>query len=278
MKLLSQIKKDMEFNQNLTSLIEVLKEIAIFQFHVLEGKIKSYDVVFNTLQNLFAVIPEENIQRPLLDISQRTPGVIAVTSDTGLLGPLNMQVMSLALEEVERSQARLIIIGEKGKLYARERNTPYVAFKGIKDEERLVQAFQLRDYIVNEELNQRLGPIKIFYPFATSIMTQRIQSLQLLPFSSTKAEKKSDISDTVMESSLEDIVRYLIYLFLGHRFFEIFGQSRLAEMAARFTHLEESGHKLEDMEKQLRLQYFRQHHELIDRSMRELYAARLAFR
>ena len=279
MKLLSQIKKDLEFNRDLTSLIDVLKDIAIFQYRSMERKIKSYDKIFLVLESLFDIIPEgEDMQHPLLNLAQRAPGVIAVTSETGLLGALNREVMSMAMDEIQAKKARLIIIGEKGKIYAQENNIPFVAFKGIKDEERLAQAMQLRDYIVNEELNHRLGAVKVFYPYATSIMTQRIQGLQLLPFS--KPEKRESLIplEMIIESSLGDIVGYLIYIFLGQKFFEIFGLSRLAEMAARFIHLEESGHKLEQIEKQLRIQYFRQRHELIDRSMRELFAARLAFR
>ncbi len=280
MKLLSQLKQDLEFNRNLASIIEVLKEIAISQYHVMEKRIKSYDEIFSVLAGLFNTIPTdaENIQHPLLNLENRTPGVIAVTSDTGLLGPLNMQVMSIALREVEAHNSRLIIIGEKGKVYAQENKTPFVGFAGIKDETRFSQAMQLRDYIVGEELAKRLGPVKIFYPYATSIMAQRIQSLQLLPPEKSKSTQPMVLSEIIMESSIGDIAGYLIYLLLGQKFYEIFGLSRLAELAARFVHLEESGHKLEDLQKKLQLQYFRQRHELIDRNMRELFAARLVFK
>ena len=278
MKLLSQIKKDLEFNRNLTSLIEVLKEIAISQYHILEKKIKTYDKIFILLESLFSLIPNQNIRHPLVNLAQRRPGVIAITSDTGLLGPLNMQVMTAALNEVQRNQAQLIIVGDKGKIYAQDCNVPFIAFQGIKDEIRFAQAMQLRDYIINEELNHRLGAIDVIYPHAVSLTTQRIYNLQLLPFSKPEKTQIPPPSEIIIESSLGDIAGYLIYLSLGQRFYEIFGLSRLAEMAARFAHLEESKYKLEDMEKQLRLQYFRQRHELIDRNMRELFAARLAFR
>jgi ATP synthase F1 gamma subunit len=278
MKLISQIKKDLEFNRNLSVLVNVLKEIAISQYHILEKKIKTYDRFFLILESLLDIIPQTNIQHPLLNWTRRRPGVIAITSDTGLLGALNMEVMSLALHEAEKSQAKLIIVGQKGRIYAQECGISFVAFDGIKDAVRFAQALQLRDYIVNEVLNQRLGALKVIYPYATSIVAQHIQSLQLLPFSKPEKTKKSiSFSEIIIESHLSDTAGYLVYLFLGQKFFEIFGLSRLAEMAARFVHLEESGHKLEDIEKQLRLQYFRLRHELIDRNMREIYSARLAF-
>jgi F0F1-type ATP synthase gamma subunit len=82
----------------------------------------------------------------------------------------------------------------------------------------------------------------------------------------------------ILESDISAILEYWIYLFLGGKFFQIFQLSRLAELSARFVHLESSKSKIEQLNKELRLQYFRQRHELIDRNMRELFAARLAFK
>ena len=278
MKLISQIKKDLDFNRNLAGLIDVLKEIAIFQYHVMEKKVGVYNKIFDILRELFESVPE-NIQHPFLNAVKGPPCVIAITSDAGLMGALNMQVMSCAIREVETSRAKLIIIGEKGKFYAQDSAIAFVAFEGIKDERRLEQAMQLRDYIINEGLNNRIGAVKVFYPYASSLIAQRIQALQILPMAKPKKEQAQFIEqEIILESLVDNIVTYLVYLFLGQEFYEIFGFSRLAEMAARFVHLEDSGHKLEDIEKQLRLQYFRQRHELIDRSMRELFASRRAFR
>ena len=55
---------------------------------------------------------------------------------------------------------------------------------------------------------------------------------------------------------------------------DIFGMSRLAELAARSVHLEGSSQELQRRGKTLQLRYFRERHEVIDRSMRELFASR----
>lgn len=283
MKLLSQIKKELEFNHNLYNLIEVLKEISIAQYHILEKSIKSFEKISVIIESLFALIDTENSQRSLMiNTGNRAPGVIAITSDTGLLGGLNMEVMNLAIKEIKENQAKLIIVGERGQIYATESNVPFVAFEGIKDETRYPQALKLRDHIINEELGQRLGALKVIYPFPLSIVAQQVRTLQLLPFSKPTrvGTQPSDSipSELIMESSVEDIVGYLVYLLLGHKLNEIFGLARLAELSARFVHLEDSKTKIEQLNKQLRLQYFRQRHEIIDRNIRELFAARLAFR
>lgn len=271
----------MEFNNGLYSLVEVLIAISISQYRILEKKTKSFEKLFGALESFFALIDVDNSSHPLINTAGRVPGVIAVTSDSGLIGGLNVQAMNMAIKEAKATGARLIVIGERGRLYAADSGIPFVSFKGVQDETRLAQSQQLRDYIMEQELSLKLGSLKIIFPRAFSIVSQQVQSLSLLPFSrgSLSAVKGgSSVSlDMILESSTDDIAGYLVYLFLGHKFHEIFGFARLAELSARFVHLENSKTKIDQFNKQLKLQYFRQRHEVIDRNMREIFVARMTF-
>jgi F0F1-type ATP synthase gamma subunit len=105
--------------------------------------------------------------------------------------------------------------------------------------------------------------------------------MTLLPFSLPRQQgslvSPEDLKDIILESYLGDIIEYLVYIWIGQKFYEVFGLSRLAEFAARFVHLEGSHQRLKDMDAKVRLEYFRVRHELIDRNMRELFAARLLY-
>jgi len=281
MRLLSAIKKDLEFNMNLYNLLEVLKEIAIAQYKILEKKLKVFEQVFPALGSMYDMMGMSNIDHPLLKLAGRQPGVVCVTSDAGLLGGLNMSVMSQAIKEAQKNKARLIIIGEKGQMYAQESGLQNVVFKGVKDETRLAQAMELRDYIMQEELNGKLGELKIVYPYAMSIVSQQVKSLQLLPFNrheQISSRVEDAVTDMICECPVGDILEYWTHLFLGQKFYQAFGMARLAELAARFSHLETSKGKVDQLNKELRLQYFRQRHEMIDKNIRELFCARLAFK
>lgn len=272
----------MEFNLNLYNLIEVLKEIAIGQYRILEKKIRTFDTVFNALGSIYHILQGRDIRHPLLQTSNKQPGVIALTSDAGLLGGLNMNVMTQAIKEAQPNNAKLLIVGEKGQVYAKETDLSFIVFKGVKDETRFEQALELRDYVLKEELEGRLGELKIVYPYATSIVSQYVKALQLFPFviEEQLRGRAPEYIDPglILESSLNDILEYWIHLFLGQKFFQIFGLARLAELSSRYNHLENSKTKIEQLNKELKLQYFRQRHEMIDRNMRELFAARLAFK
>lgn len=281
MRLLSAIKKDLEFNMNLYNLLEVLKEIAIAQYKILEKKLKVFDTIFPALGNIYDMLGMSNVDHPLIRLSGKPAGIVCVTSDAGLLGGLNMSVMSQAIREAQKNKARLIIVGEKGQMYAQESDLEFIVFKGVKDETRYEQAVELRDYIMQEETAGKLGELKIVYPYAVSIVAQHVKTLQLLPFNRQEqisSRQDKAVTDLILESSIGDVLEYWTNLFLGQKFFQAFGMARLAELAARFSHLENSKGKVDALNRDLKLQYFRTRHELIDKNIRELFCARLAFK
>ena len=287
MKTLSNLKKDLEFNVGLSSLIEVLKNIAVAQFHTLENKMKDYDTLLNAISSFFELVDPNEAKHPFLIPANQKQIVVAITSDSGLLGGLNMQVINAALRELEQMPGRLVVVGERGKAYAREAKIPFVFFGGIKEEEQYSQVKQLRDYLVHSFLKESVGYLKVVFPRPISFTVQKAEVVNFLPFrhdSSTVIPAKAGIPssqapgpDVILDSRPEDIIEYLIYLWMGQKLSQISVLSRLAEFAARFVHLEGSSQRLKEMDKTLRLQYFRVRHEMIDRNMRELFAARLLY-
>ncbi|MFA5147371.1 MAG: FoF1 ATP synthase subunit gamma [Candidatus Omnitrophota bacterium] len=280
MRTLVSIKKDLEFDKGLLSLLEVLKNISVAQYRILEQKLKTYEKFSEALKTFFEFIDIKGIDHPFLNPREKKQIVIAITSDSGLLGGLNRHVVTAALNELAEVPGKLIVIGERGKLYARESGIPFVAFGGIREEERYEQSVQLRDYVVSKIIKESIGYLKVVYPRPVSFTVQRVETVQFLPYSAGDAgaaDAKWALSDIIMESNVGDMLEYILFLWIGHKMYEVFGLSRLAEFAARFVHLEESAQKLKDMDEKLQQQYFRVRHELIDRNMRELFSARLLY-
>ena len=278
MKTLSKIKQDLEFNKDLSTLVETLKAIAASQYRALEKRMKAFEDFIPAIEVFFELIDIRRVGHPFLRPGNKPQIVVAITSDTGFLGGLNIQIIETALAELESISGKLVVIGERGKMYARGSGIPSVNFPGISDEERYGQAMQLRDYIVSKVLSGAFGQVKVVYPRPISFTVQRVELVSFLPFSLPKSEGRRNFMDgAIMESVPRDAVEYLVNLWMGHRLYEIFGLSRLAEFAARYVHLEESAQKIKDIDKKTKLEYFRVKHELVDRTMRELFAGRTIY-
>ncbi|MFH1593571.1 MAG: FoF1 ATP synthase subunit gamma [Candidatus Omnitrophota bacterium] len=272
-------KREIEFNSNLTDLIEMLKNLSVAKFRELERKTRAFDKLMTSVDTFFGLIDVENSTHAFLKPRSNKQIVIAVTSDTGLLGGLNSQVLREALAELEKIPGKLITIGEQGKIYARDYNIPFISFGGIKDEEKYAQALQIRDYVVKKLFDESFGYLKVVYPRPLSFTIQRPETISFLPYlpSGGNTSTGESITDMIMESKSDDCAEYLITVWMGEKLHEIFGLSRLAELAARFTHSEECSQKLKEIHSKLTLQYFRLSHELVDRNMREIASARVVY-
>jgi F0F1-type ATP synthase gamma subunit len=227
------------------------------------------------VESFFEMIDLDRVKHPFISPKGSAQAVIAVTTDAGFLGGLNMKVVSAALDEAGAMPTTMIIIGERGKMYVRGTKHRMVGFPGIIDEERHGQACQVRDYIFEKVLAGEYDTVKAVYPHAISFGVQRIEMATFLPFRpKEKKAPRPEGQDIILESRLGDMIEYLAYLWMGEKLYNIFGLSRLAEFSARYVHLDESSEKLKEEDKKVKMEYFRVRHELADRALRELISGR----
>ena len=276
------IKRTIDFNKSFRSLLEVLKLVAVSEYHNLERKLQTFERLQSVLGEFFQCIDTDQINHPFLTPGKNPMAVLAVTSDAGLLGGINMQVVTKAVSLVREHDGRLIIIGDRGVIYAQDSGLSFTHFPGIVDSHRYAQACEIRDYLTQKVMAGEFGGIKVVYPRAHSFVVHRVEVETFIPFAlpegTAVAEKAADKSETmkeiIFESTPDEVIEYLAYIIFGQRLFEIFGFSRVCEQAARYLHLDESCNKIAEMNKKLLLQYFRRRHEIIDSNMRELFSAR----
>ena len=289
---LTKIKKDIEFNNDFKKALEVLKLIAAAQFYALEKNLKATTHTEGTshkpftrfegsvkelLDTLLAIPFKHAFLEPAAETKPRL--FLCMTSDRGLLGGLNMRVVRAAIDRVRSAEDELVVVGEQGKNYARDSGIRFTLFPGIQDDRLHEQTDRLAHHLFKEVKSGRFGAIETVYPRALSLVSQRLEIIPLFPPSREGIEplSKEKRASLILESSPASLLEYLVYLSLVDRLTNIFLMSRLAEAAARYTHLEECMQKIDEINKKLKLKYFRLRHEVIDASMRELFSARIVY-
>ncbi|MCK5012441.1 MAG: F0F1 ATP synthase subunit gamma [Candidatus Omnitrophica bacterium] len=277
------IKNEREFYRDFHSLVNVLKTVAISQFHSLERKMQTYEEFIEAVESFFTLMDVGSIDHPFVNPKEDMPlGIVAITSDKGLLGGLNHRVMTAAFGYMEGPRNQLTVVGQEGQKFVQGLNISFKGFTFGEDEERYLRALELRDHIIDEVISGRVGPVKVIYPYASSIQIQKVMEMDLLPCTKWPRKDGKQWSDpleedVLLESYPSHLVEYLVYLLMAQKLFEIMQFARLAEFAARTTHLEESSDKIKEIDKKLQRKYFRARHEVIDQQMRELFAARALY-
>lgn len=272
---LNRLKKDVQFNTELTQLVDVLKGIAASRYHVLERQLALFEPYAKAAGELLAAVDVRRVVHPFLQPQTATVGAILVTSDAGFLGGLNTQVVTAGLRETG-PQGALTVIGERGAGYLEDLRRRYTRFPGIQDTARSELAMTVRDHVVEQVLSGQVGKLVVAYPRPISFAVQQVTIETLLPCTAWLPEGQArGANEMLWESRMADVVEYVVAQRLGHRLDELFALSRLAEMAARAMHLEGSHQELVQRGKRLKAHYFRARHEIIDRSLREIVSAQL---
>ncbi len=273
-----ELKEDIQFNQHLMDLLEVMKNVAVYQFRTLQGERDSFPIFTDLAESFFRMGDFGAVKNPFTKPATDKSAIIIVTSDEGFMGGLNFQVINTAINRADADQAELIIVGERGARYLKDLGKEFTAFKSAIDSgERRALAREVKDHVTEGILGGRFGNVSVSYATAVSFMIQEVRYIKLLPFAAGLPKEAKDGSgrDFIAESPLEGIIEYLVEEILAKRLVEILEESKLAEFSARAIHLEKSGQELEDKSKRLNMQYIHAYHELIDKSTRELFASQL---
>ncbi len=274
---LINLKKDRQLLENLRGVMDVLKEFAGIQLRTLQAE--GFDRGFTeNVEAAFRLLNLQYVVHPFLKQTQGLPrAIVVLTPDEGFTGELT----SLLIREAELLSEKgdeWIVLGERGRFLLRSRGQQFTELRRQKEREFIYQdAKNLTSYFIGQYLQKKVGRIDFIYPGFVSITKQTIVRLKLLPFNPYKIIKNIGVIQrkVIIEPSLNRTVGVLIHLWMVQRINEIFWEARLAQTAARILQLEGSSQELSSMEKKLRFDYLKLQHQINDRKMREILAARV---
>jgi len=291
METVKKLKEELELNQSLTEVMDVLKGVAAAEFRALAKKRGRFKDFMKAFEEFFDVADFSSVDHPF-GKEEGDLGIVMVTSNEGFMGGLNVRVITEALAYPGADEATLVIIGEQGASYLAGLGRKFTGFPGVDSEECYEAALKLRDFIMVEGKKSRFGRLVLFYPRPVTFTVQKVEEIKILPCRElfAEGEKEGDLQqeqpeeekegkkskEFIVESSVSDVIEYLVETWIIQKLFEVFEDSKLAEFSARAVHLEESFQLLLEQGKGVRYQYFRSYHELIDSGMRDIFSAQIA--
>lgn len=289
---LNELRKELTFNAELLSLVETLKNVAGSQYHMLEKKKERFEAFLDAFGGFFRVVNLVTMDNPLVNVSSDVTGVVIITSDSGFMGGLNQGVMSAGMEVVEdlgEDHVHFVIIGDKGAGTFSDQKRKFKFFNGIHQDTLYEQAVLIKDYLVKEVMEKRMGKVVVAYPKALSFSSQTIDTVNLLPCAElfdTESDGEeiphfagakfiAEARKVTVESSFADMSEYLAGIWVTSKLFEVFEDSKLAEFSARAMHLEGSLQSVQKTHAKVKKQVSKATHELIDKGMRESFSAKM---
>ncbi len=280
---LTSLREELQFNKEIAGIINVLKGVAASEFAHLQRERKKFGEFDEYIRKLFQVVKLNGFSHVFVDESKLPSNIVLITSDSGLLGKMNVEIIVTAFEEYNEGDF-LTVVGRQGERYVEEKTSEYHSFPGISDYISVKEVENLKNYIIKQVREKKAGRTIIVYSHFVSFAIQEIQTLQLFPCNlfSKKVEvvskEEEEEEKLIVEPSFKRVIEDLVEIWLTYIIYSIFWESKLSEWAARVLHLEGSSDEVKNQARSARLAYFRAVHEESDKNIREIFASSMVLR
>jgi F-type H+-transporting ATPase subunit gamma len=221
-------------------------------------------------------------EQPLLKAREpvRRVDFVVVTSDRGLCGAFNSNVLKRALAEVIArepglEQVSIVAVGRKSAELFRRRRAGKVArsFTGIARVD-YGHAVEIADTLAQRFLAGESDEVWLIHSEFVSTMTQRPRCSRILPMTPERepapAAGEPDELPYTIEPDAESLLRVLVPKALQVELFRALLDNQAGEHAARMTSMESATRNTEDMIGALTLQYNRARQAAITKELVEI--------
>ena len=195
---------------------------------------------------------------PLLDTREKSRYTyVVITSDRGLAGSFNTNVLKKAQKEIDdlgKENVDLICIGKKARDHFRSREYNIISeYLDFWNELSFDHAIQYGKEIVDRFVSGEADHVQVVYNEFVSVATQTVISEQLLPLEYDQEEQKAE--DKIFEPSKDEIVLNLIPRHLNVQVWKYLLESYASEQAARMLAMENATTNAQDMIRDLTLEF-----------------------
>ncbi len=216
---------------------------------------------------------------------------IVITSDKGLAGGFNSNVLKFAYSQIQKSENPAVCaVGAKAIDYFTRRKIDILAsYAGESENPSLVLARNIGSAVTTMFLEQKVNNVYIVYNRFVSVMSQVPEIVKLLPVNADDmgkndeidtvskteglTEDKTDISDLkvmIFEPDAEYLADYLIPKYFDNAIYGALLESAAGELAARRMAMESATDNANELIDELTLQYNRARQGAITQELTEI--------
>ena len=198
----------------------------------------------------------------------RTVLLVVVTSNKGLCGAFNSNVIKQAQSRIEHylqtlpaeGTLHVMSIGKKSsELLARRKDIQLTTHDSLLDSPTFDNVAALADGIMKQFEDKQVDQVEIVYNQFKNSLTQVLTTEQWLPVIPNTQDhlnvQKTQTNDYIYEPSKEDIVRSMVPLTLRSNFYRMILDSLASEHGARMTAMQKATDNATELLKDLRLSY-----------------------
>ncbi len=229
----------------------------------------------NVIGHLAGIVDHD--AHPLLSVREvQSVGFVVVTSDRGLCGAFNINIIRRATEQIKAAQAegksaKLILVGKKAMEYFRRRDYEIIAeHTDIFNNLDFSHAQALAGDITHFYSQCEVDLVSVIYNEFKSAVQQNLTVEQLLPIEPKSIEGSTLRFNYIYEPSPDTIINVLLPRQINIQTWRILLETSSAEHGARMTAMEVATENAQEMISDLTLHYNRVRQASITKEILEI--------
>jgi F-type H+-transporting ATPase subunit gamma len=226
----------------------------------------------------------EESQHPFLARREvKTRGIILVTTDKGLAGPLNANLFKLVVDSV-KGPAKYAVIGRKGAQFLARTKRDLLADFTVSDRVPFADVKVVAEFMVKQYLEGVVDTVELIYPHFRNTLVQTPTNLPLLPLQSLAdvvADLRSDAGTTtkaddreiLFEPDANSVLEALLPLYVNREIYQHVLDAKASEHSSRMVAMKTAKDNATKLIGDLTLEYNKARQAGITQEILEIAAA-----
>ena len=287
MPALIDLRRRIQSVRNSQQVTQAMKTVATARYKKAHRVVSERRPFWHTFPGL-ALSLTEAFSLPVHPLLQLRPekkiAVVVITSDKGLCGAFNSNLLNLVSEFLQRKKSEVEIqaipVGKKAVNFFRNQDYRVEKQYFERVEKKVSEISRdLSIYLERQFYFFRVDAVYVFYNEFRSIISPRITLTRVLPLSSETGElKKTGAVEFDWEPEASRLIDYLLKFYLGYQVQHFLYESQAAEQAARMMAMENATRNAEELISDLILLLNKMRQASITRELLEIQTAVEALR
>lgn len=261
MATLRDIRKKIKAIQSTKKITKAMKMVAAAKLRKVQDRMlnfRPYAKSMQTVLSSLARVAEREIHPILAVRPRKTVEVLVMTSDRGLCGAFNTNILRSATQYIdslkrEGFELSFSAVGRKSRDYFRRRSlTTRKSWVGLSGRITYSNAQEIATDIIENYTNETIDEVVLIYNEFKSLATQKLSILKLLPIVEMEGEGAATehaalYGDFLYEPSAEILFDRLLPKYIEIQVYRALLESSAAEEAARMSAMENASKNCDDL-------------------------------
>lgn len=275
---LREIKTKITSTKKTSQITKAMEMVSASKLNRAEQNAKAFVPYMEKIQEVVSSIASgsKGINHPMMTARPvKRTGYIVITSDRGLAGAYNSNVLRALSKEIQdrhksdSSQYAIVVIGRVGRDYLKRRGFNIIdQITGLSDQPAFADIKEIASRAVSMFADGAYDELYIYYNHYVSKIQQEVASTKVLPLTDVASDKPTTAYE--FEPSEEDILKVLLPQYAESLIYGALLDGKASEHAARMTAMKNATDNAKDVIDTLTLSYNRARQAAITQEITEI--------